>query len=129
VKTPTADRSPGAENRALRRIKTTAALIAAAGAAAAGALRGPMAALSLTIGAVIVIFNFYVLERVTGRLITPRTGRRFSDFAVPAGGILSLLVLLGGILRWGQFDVVAGLAGLSVIVAAIAIEGIRGFWR
>jgi len=75
---------PGREEAVLRRIKKTAGVLAGLGAGVAFAVSGALAALSLTIGAAVVIFNFYVLEKVTGKLLTPRTGYRVSDFAVPA---------------------------------------------
>jgi len=61
-----------------------------------------------------------------GAFLTPRTGMRFSDVAVPAMGFLVILLLLTLVLRWKEFDLRAGLAGLSVVVVAIAWEGIRG---
>lgn len=112
----------------LRRVKRNAVALSGAGAAAAFALIGPRAGVSLTIGAAIVIFNFFVLEKVMGGFLTPRTGMRFSDVAVPAMGFLGILLLLTLVLKWKGFDVLAGLAGLSVIVLAIGWEGIRG-WR
>jgi len=120
---------PGREEAVLRRIKKTAGVLAGLGAGVAFALSGALAALSLTIGAAVVIFNFYVLEKVTGKLLTPRTGYRVSDFAVPAGGAISLFLLLGAILKWKAFNLPAGLAGLSVIVVAIGVEAARGLWR
>jgi hypothetical protein len=110
----------------LRRVKRTALLLAGVGAAAAFALFGPRAGVSLTIGAAIVIFNFFVLEKVMGGFLAPRTGMRFSDVVVPAMGFLGILLLLTLVLRWKEFDILAGLAGLSVIVLAIGWEGIRG---
>ena len=110
----------------LRRVQKTAALLAIAGAAVAFALFGTHAGVSLTIGAAIVIFNFFVLEKVMGGFLTPRTGMRFSDVVVPAGGFLGILLLLTAVLRWRWFDLPAGLAGLSVIVVAIVWEGVRG---
>jgi len=114
------------ENAVLRRVKKTALLLSGVGAAAAFGAFGPRAGVSLTIGAAIVIFNFFVLEKVMGAFLAPRTGMRFSDVAVPAMGFLGILLLLTLVLRWKEFDVLAGLAGLSVIVLAIGWEGIRG---
>ena len=113
----------------LSRIKRAALLLAAGGIPAAFAWRGPRAALSLTIGAALAIFNFFILERVTARLLVPRTGARFSDYAVPGGALGFVLLLLAVILKWKGFDLVPGMAGLSVIVLAIGAEGVRGFWR
>ena len=110
----------------LRRVKRNAMLLSGVGAAVAFAGFGPRAGVSLTIGAVVVIFNFFVLEKVMGGFLTARTGMRFSDVAVPAMGFLGILLLLTLVLRWKEFDVPAGLAGLSVIVLAIGWEGIRG---
>jgi hypothetical protein len=114
------------ENSVLRRVKRTALLLSGVGAAAAFGGFGPRAGVSLTIGAAIVIFNFFVLEKVMGAFLAPRTGMRFSDVAVPAMGFLGILLLLTLVLRWKEFDILAGLAGLSVIVLAIGWEGIRG---
>jgi len=115
--------------RILGGVRRTAILLAAAAAAAAFALFGPRAGLSLTIGAAIAIFNFFVLEKVMGRVLTPRTGMRFTDVAIPAAGFLVILLLISAVLRWKAFDLVAGLAGLSVIVVAIAWKGALGGWK
>jgi prepilin signal peptidase PulO-like enzyme (type II secretory pathway) len=111
----------------LRRVEKTALLLTIAGAAVAFAVFGSRAAVSLTIGAAIVIFNFFVLEKVMGGFLTPRTGMRLADVVVPAAGFLGILLLLTAVLRWKRFDLFAGLAGLSVIVLAIVWEGLRGF--
>jgi hypothetical protein len=115
--------------RILGGVRRTAILLAAAAAAAAFALFGLRAGLSLTIGAAIAIFNFFVLEKVMGRVLTPRTGMRFTDVAIPAAGFLVILLLISAVLRWKAFDLVAGLAGLSVIVVAIAWKGALGGWK
>jgi hypothetical protein len=111
----------------LRRVEKTALVMAIAGAVLALAVFGSRAAMSLTIGAAIVIFNFFVLEKVMGGFLTPRTGMRLADVVVPAAGFLGILLLLTAVLRWKWFDLFAGLAGLSVIVLAIVWEGLRGF--
>ncbi len=115
--------------RLLLGVRKTAFLLAAAASAATFALFGTRAGLSLTIGAAIAIFNFFVLEKVMGRVLTPRTGMRFTDVAIPAAGFLLILLLLTAVLRWKAFDLVAGLAGLSVIVVAIAWRGALGGWK
>ena len=104
-------------------------MLAAAAAAVAFAFFGARAGVSLTIGAAIAIFNFFVLEKVMGRVLTPRTGMRFTDVAIPAAGFLLILLLLTAVLKWKAFDVPAGLAGLSVIVVAITWQGARGLWK
>ncbi|MGH9442999.1 MAG: hypothetical protein ACRD16_12085 [Thermoanaerobaculia bacterium] len=124
-----AEPSASPEERFLRRVKRTAIVLATLGACAAGAFQGGAAAVSLTAGAAVVIFSFYFLERVTARILVPRIGTRPSDFAVPAVGFLALAALLAGILSWKGFDLVAGLAGFSVIVLAIGVEGLRSFGR
>jgi hypothetical protein len=110
-------------------VRRTAIVLAAVSAAAAFALFGPRSGVSLTIGAAIAIFNFFVLEKVMGRVLTPRTGMRFTDFAIPAMGFVLILLLITAILKWKAFDLAAGLAGLSVIVVAIAWQGARGLWK
>lgn len=115
--------------RLLLGVRKTAIWLAAAASAATFALFGTRAGLSLTIGAAIAIFNFFVLEKVMGRVLTPRTGMRFTDVAIPAAGFLLILLLLAAVLRWKAFDLVAGLAGLSVIVVAIAWRGVLGGWK
>ena len=113
----------------LRGVRRTAILLAVVASGLAFAVFGPRAGVSLTIGAAIAIFNFFVLEKVMGRVLTPRTGMRFTDVAIPAVGFLFVLLLLTAVLKWKAFDLVAGLAGLSVIVIAIVGHGIRGAWR
>jgi len=110
----------------LRRVRRTALVLALAGAVVAFVAFGSRAGVSLTIGSAIVIFNFFVLEKVMAGFLTPRSGMRISDVAVPALGFLGILALLAAVLRWKGFDLPAGLAGLSVIVLAIGWEGIRG---
>lgn len=117
------------EGGVIRRVKRNAIGLAILGAAAAFGLFGRRAGLSLTIGAALVIFNFFVLEKVMGGFLHPRTGMRVWDFAIPAVGFLVILLLLTLILKWKGFDYPAGLVGLSVTVAAIGWEGLRGFWR
>ena len=110
-------------------VRRTAILLAVAAASVAFAAFGARAGVSLTIGAAIAIFNFFVLEKVMGKVLTPRTGMRFTDVAIPAAGFLVVLLLLTAVLKWKAFDVPAGLAGLSVIVAAIVWQGVRGVRR
>lgn len=116
----------GAEEAVLRRIKRNAVVLAAAGDAVALAVSGVHAALSLTIAAAIVILSFSGFERVTERILKPRTGMRASDFLAPAAGVLALAVLVGLLLRWKAFHLGGGIAGFSVVVAAIGWEGLRG---
>jgi hypothetical protein len=113
----------------LRRVKRNSIMLAAIAASAAFGFFGRRAGLSLTIGAALVIFNFFVLEKVMGGFLHPRTGMRVWDFAIPAVGFLVILLLLTLILKWKGFDYPAGLVGLSVTVVAIGWEGIRGLWR
>jgi len=110
-------------------VRRTAILLALGAASVAFAFLGRRAGASLTIGAAIAIFNFFVLEKVMGRVLTPRTGMRFADVAIPAAGFLVILLLLTAVLKWKAFDVPAGLAGLSVIVVAIVWQGARGLWK
>ncbi len=119
----------GAEEAVLRRVKRNALLLTAAGDAVALAVSGALAALSLTIAAAIVILSFSGFERITGRILKPRTGMRASDFLVPAAGVLALAVVVGLLLRWKAFHLGAGIAGFSVVVAAIGWEGLRGIRR
>ncbi len=119
----------GAEEAVLRRIKRNALLLTAAGDAVALAVSGALAALSLTIAAAIVILSFSGIERVTERILKPRTGTRATDFLLPAAGILALAVGVGLLLRWKAFHLGAGIAGFSVVVAAIGWEGLRGIRR
>ncbi len=110
-------------------VRKTAIVLAGVSAAVAFGFFGARAGVSLTIGAAIAIFNFFVLEKVMGRVLTPRTGMRLADVAIPAAGFLSILLLLAAVLRWKGFDLAAGLAGLSVIVVAILGQGVRGHWN
>lgn len=117
------------DQQLLFRVKRTAVLLWAAGAVVAWMRSGALAALSLTIAAAIVIFSFLGLEKAAGRLFTPRIGTRFRDFAIPTAGFLALLLLLTLVLSWKGFHVIAGLAGFSVVVAAIVVETLRGALR
>ncbi len=115
--------------RLVREIRWLSIAFGAAGSAAAWLVGGPAAALSLTISAAVVIVSFLVLEKVTAWLVVPRSGLRVRDVAVPAGEFLGLLLILAGIFQWKGFRVVAGLAGFSVVVAAILVETVRELWR
>ena len=96
--------------------------IAAAGAVAA-LFFGWRAAVSLTIAAVVVIFSFLVLEKLTERLVPPQENKGFRAvlplLLVTAAGAAALGIAL---LRWRGFEPVAGMAGLSVVVLAIGAE-------
>ena len=111
----------------LRRIKRTALLLAGVAVFLAGVLRGAASALSLTASAGLVIFSFYFLERITAKILVPRIGMRPVDFLVPVAGFLAVAAILLAMLRWKQFDLLAGLVGFSVVVLAIGVEALRGF--
>jgi len=106
----------------LHRIRTRSIGIAAAGAVAA-LFFGWRAAVSLTIAAVVVIFSFLVLEKLTERLVPPQEKKGFRAvlplLLVTAAGAAALGIAL---LRWRGFEPVAGMAGLSVVVLAIGAE-------
>jgi hypothetical protein len=121
--------TPGVEETILRRLKWTAAGVAAAGAVGAELLRGSAAAVSLALAAAIVILSFFVLERVTASLITPRIGLRARDFLLPFFLAIVVIPLLLALLNWRKFDIFAGLFGFSVVIVAIAIEFGRGLGR
>jgi hypothetical protein len=84
------------------------------------------AAVSLTIGAVVVILSFLVLERLTERLL-PRPDRKVTRTLLPLLLVTGAsLILLGSVLwRWREFDPIAGAIGLSVVVLAIVPEAFR----
>jgi hypothetical protein len=114
------------EEAILRRIRVRSVAIALA--AAAGALFfGWRAAVSLTIAAAVVIFSFLVLEKLTERLVPPQEKKGFKAvlplLLVTAAGAALLGITL---LRWRGFEPVAGMAGLSVVVAAIGAELLSG---
>lgn len=113
----------------LRRIEIRSIGLAAIAIVVARIAFGGRAAVSLTIGAAVAIFNFLFLEKVTSRLLVARTRARWTDYAVPAGEILAVGLLVILVLRWKSFDPVAGAAGLSVVVAAIGAEAVTGLWR
>jgi len=106
----------------IRRVRWRSFAIAAAALAVAFAVRW-QAGVSLTIAAAVVIFSFLVLERLTARLMPRQETPRFRVLAplllVTAGSLILLTIVL---LRWREFDPVAGATGLSVVVAAVVPE-------
>jgi len=116
-------RGGGDETDALiRRVRWRSFTIAAAAVAVAFAVRW-QSGVSLTIAAAVVIFSFLVFERLTARLMPRQETPRFRLLAplllVTAGSLVLLTIVL---LRWREFDPVAGAAGLSVVVAAVVPE-------
>ena len=113
------------EEVALRRIRTRAIVLGAVLSVAAFALDW-RAGVSLTIAAGVVIFSLLVFEKLTERLVPPQEKRGFYALfpllLVTAAG----LVLLGIVFRWKGFQPIAGAAGLSVVVLAIAAEILGG---
>lgn len=82
------------------------------------------AALSLTIGAAVVIFSLLVLEKLTERLVPPQAKHGIRAL-VPFLLVTAASVLLLGVaaFRWKGFSLAGGAAGVSVAVAAIVLEG------
>ena len=129
---PGAVRAPGRQavtDPVLRRIEIRSISLAAIAIAVARIAFGGRAAVSLTIGAAVAIFNFLFLEKVTSRFLVPRTRARWTDYTVPVGEILAVGLLVTLVLGWKRFDPVAGAVGLSVVVAAIGAEAVTGLWR
>ncbi len=106
----------------IRRIRLRALVIGAAASAAAFAI-GWRAGVSLTISALVVIFSFLVLEKLTGRLVPRSEKPRLRTLAplllVTAGSLALLMIVLW---RWKRFEPVAGAVGLSVVVVAVVPE-------
>jgi hypothetical protein len=92
----------------------------------AGFAFGWRAGVSLTIAAAVVIFGFLVLERLTSRLLRdpltqPRAGSRaFIPLLLVTVGSLALFAVI--LVRWKEFDPIAGAVGLSTVVLAIIPE-------
>jgi len=110
-----------ADEAVVRRIRVRSAWIGA-GLAAAAFLFGWRRGVSLTICAAVVIFSFLVFEKLTGRLVAPggkgKIRALFPLLLVTAVSVGLLVVAL----RWKGFDPIAGFAGLSAVVLAIAGE-------
>jgi drug/metabolite transporter (DMT)-like permease len=106
----------------IRRVRWRSFAIAGVAAAVAFAF-GWQTGVSLTIAAVVVIFSFLVLEKLTAHLIPHQERPRLRTLAplllVTAGSLVLLTIVLW---RWRGFDPVAGAAGLSVVVAAVVPE-------
>ena len=108
------------EEAVLRRIRIRSAVLALSCAAGAF-LFGWQSAVSLTICAAVVIFSFLVLERLTERFL-PRHEQKGKIVLVLLLVTAAGLVLLGLVFRWKGFRPIAGVVGLSVVVAAIGAE-------
>ena len=116
------------EEAVVRRIRVRSAWIGVALAIVAFAF-GWRRGVSLTICAAVVIFSFLVFEKLTGRLVAPaeREARRKVRALLPLLLVTAVSVgLLVVALRWKGFDPIAGLAGLSAVVLAIAGEIFQG---
>ena len=111
----------------VRRVVWSAALLATAGALVELLLRKSLpAAASLTVAAAVAIINFRSLEGLLQRVLQPgrprfdrqsllTIGRRLALFA---GGFAALLIVPG-------VDFVAVALGLSTLVVALIVEGLR----
>lgn len=111
------------EDRILRRIELRAIAFTTLSAAVACAFNW-RAALSLTIGAAVVISSLLVLEKLTVRLVPPQEKhgiRALVPFLLVTG--VSVLLLGVAAFRWKGFSMAAGAAGVSAAVAAIVLEG------
>jgi hypothetical protein len=77
----------------------------------------------LTIAAAVVIFSFLALEKLIERLV-PQQKRPDARSLGPLLLVtLASFALLGVVLlRWKEFDPVAGAVGLSVVVLAVIPE-------
>ncbi len=114
------------EEAVLRRLRTRAILLATLSAAVAFAI-GWRSAVSLTIGAAVVIFSLLVLEKLTERLVPPRAKKGIRALLPLLLVTIASVLLLGAVvIRWRGFDPAAGAAGLSVVVAAVVLEALRG---
>jgi hypothetical protein len=111
------------EDAILRRIQRRAVVFTTLSAAVASVFNW-RAALSLTIGAAVVIFSLLVLEKLTERLIPPQAKHGIRAL-VPFLLVTAASVLLLGMaaFRWRGFSLAGGAAGVSVAVAAVVLEG------
>lgn len=118
------------DRKRIVRLAAALALLGATGLGAAGLFR---AALALTLGAAVAIVAALWLSDLVGRLSAPRPG-------APARidwkfGLKTVLrYALGGLVVWGAVrgmpdEVPWLLGGLSVVVAAFVVEGLREFRR
>jgi hypothetical protein len=106
----------------IRRVKRRAFVLAAVGILAAFVV-GPRSGASLTICTAVVISSFLVLEKTTERLVPGREGARWRTLAPLLLVTVASFSLLGVVLlRWKDFDPVAGALGLSAVVLAIIPE-------
>jgi hypothetical protein len=110
----------------LRRIRTRAIVFTTLSAGVVSVFN-PSAALSLTIAAAVVIFSLLVLEKLTERLVPPQAKHGIRAL-VPFLLVTAASVLLLGVaaFRWSGFSLAGGAAGVTVAVAALALEGFEG---
>ena len=113
------------EEVVLRRIRTRAGVLAAAAAAVALVIDW-RAAVSLTIGAVVVIFSFLVFEKLTERLVPPQEKRGIRALLPLLLVTVAGLIVLVLVFRWKGFRPVGAAVGLSVVVLAIGAEVFEG---
>lgn len=118
--------------RGLAKTGATLALLAAAGLGAAGRFRP---ALALTVGAAVAIVSALWLSDFVGRLSGAVVGTSAAarlSWKYGLAFVLRYLVLGGAV--YGGVRLFPGqvpwlLSGLSVVVAAAAVEAFRGFFR
>jgi hypothetical protein len=115
------------DERIILRIKSFALILTFVGAAAEFGIEGLRAAVSLTIGGAIAIFNFLVLERITAVMVRPDAGRTGMRVVVlPVLVTVATVGALFAVFQWKDFSVRAGLLGLSVVVVASGIGVLAG---
>ena len=113
-----------AERLALKRMERRAVVFTTLCAAVASVFDW-RAAVSLTMAAAVVIFSLLVLEKLTERLV-PSQAKHGIRTLVPFLLVTAASVLLLGVaaFRWNGFSLAGGVAGVTVAVAAVVMEGL-----
>lgn len=109
-----------------------AVVIALLGATGLGALGLFAPALALTLGASVAIVSALWLSNLVGRLVASPRGATASGINGKQAASSTLRYGVLGLALWGGTKAVPGeipwfLAGLSAVVVAVAIEGVREF--
>jgi len=112
------------DRAALKRMERRAAVFTTLSALAVS-IYDWRAAVSLTIAAAVVIFSLLVLEKLTERLV-PSQAKHGIRTLVPFLLVTAASALLLGVaaFRWKGFSLAGGVAGVTVPVAAVVMEGL-----
>ena len=113
-------------NQLVQRIDATIVVLCIAVSLGAYALFGPVAALGVTVGAVLGGLNFVALRTIMRRVMRRKADRTSSTWAATLGAkFLVFAALIYAAISILQLPAIAFTVGISLVPAAVVIEAIR----